>query len=91
MKSDISAAVALEDLNSSSCERIGRSQHVGSLRVPAQRNDRRVLQQKQHIADLSGLAQIDQLALQPEPFAVINFSELDDRNHVAIGIIGWWE
>ena len=45
-------------------------------------------QQQQHVSDLAGLAQINQLPLQPKPFAIINLTELDDRNHVAIEIIG---
>jgi hypothetical protein len=43
-----------------------------------------VFEQQQHIADLSGLAQIDQLPLQPQSIAVINLAELDDTDHVDI-------
>src|ERR1700691_5655932 len=55
--------------------------------IASQSNDRRVFQQQQHIANLARLAQIDQLSLQAQTFAIINLPELDDRNHVAIEII----
>ncbi len=47
-----------------------------------------MFEQQQHVADLAGLAQIDQLPLQPKPFAIIKLAELDDGNHVAFEIIG---
>src|SRR5216684_2589669 len=63
-------------------ELFGRSEHVDSLGIAPKSNDGRMFQQQQHVADLSSLAQINQLPLQPNPFAIINLTELDDRNHV---------
>ena len=37
---------------------------------------------------IRGLAQVNYLPLQAQPFAVIKLTELDDRNHVAPEIIG---
>src|SRR5712671_5040114 len=88
MKRDIATAIALEHLNTASSELFGRNEHVGSLGVASQSNDGRVFEQKQHIAYLSRLAQFDQPLLQAQPFAVVKYAELGDRNHVAIEIIG---
>jgi hypothetical protein len=88
MKRDIATAITLKDLNAAGSELFSRSQHIGRLGVASERDHRRVFEQKQDIADLSRLAQINQLLLQANPFAIINLTELDDRNHVAIEIIG---
>jgi hypothetical protein len=40
-----------------------------------------VLEQQQHIADLSPLAQIDQPLLQAQTFGIVEGAELDDGNH----------
>src|SRR5258707_3892481 len=88
MKRDIAAAIALEDLNAASGKLFGRSEHVDSLGIASEGDHWRVFEQKQHIAYLSRLAQFDQPLLQAEPFAVVEDTELDDRNHVAIEIIG---
>ena len=78
MKGHIAAAIAFKYLNSPRRQRLRRHQHIRPLRVPPERNHRRVLQQQQHIADHAGLAQLDQLLLQPKPFAIIHLTELDD-------------
>ena len=88
MKRDIAAAIALKDLNATGGELFSRCEHVGSLGIASEGDHRRVFEQKQDIADLSGLAQINQLLLQANPFAIIDLAELDDRNHVASEIIG---
>src|SRR6266853_5603702 len=88
MKSNIAAAIALEDLNAASGQLFGRSEHMSSLGIASKGNDGRMFQQQQHVVDLSSLAQINQPLLQPNPVAIINLAELDDRNHVAIEIIG---
>src|SRR5882762_11180739 len=88
MKRDVPAAIALKDINAAGGELFSRCEHVGSLGIASEGDHRRVFEQKQDIADLSGLAQINQLLLQPNPFAIINLTELDDRNHVASEIIG---
>ena len=61
---------------------------MSSFGIASKSDDGRMFQQQQHVSDLAGLAQIDRLPLQPKPFAIINLTELDDRNHVAIEIIG---
>src|ERR1700686_2504629 len=88
MKSNIAAAIALEDLNAAGSKLFGRSEHVDSFRVASKRDDGRVLKQQQHVADLPRLAQFDELPLQAQTFAIVEYAELDDRNHVAIEIIG---
>jgi hypothetical protein len=88
MKRNIAAAIALEDLDSACRQRIGGSEYISRARIASKRNDRRMFEQQQHVADLASLAQIDQLPLQPQSFCIIKLTELDDRNHVAIEIIG---
>jgi hypothetical protein len=81
MECNIPAAIALEHLNPASRQHFGRSEHVGSLGVASKRNDGRVLQQQEQIADLSSLAQFDQPPLQTQTFAVVKGTELDNGNH----------
>jgi hypothetical protein len=88
VKRNITAAVTLEYLDTASRQCIGRSEHISSFGVAPESNDGRMFQQEQHVADLSRLAQIDQPPLQAQPFGITNLTELDDRNHVAIEIIG---
>lgn len=83
MKRNVPAPIALEDLDSTSCQHFGRSKHVGSLGVASQSNDGRVFEEQEYIADLFCLAQFNQLPLQPKPFAITDLTELDDGNHVA--------
>jgi hypothetical protein len=61
---------------------------MSSFGIASKSDDGRVFQQQQHVSDLAGLAQIGRLPLQPKPFGIINLTELDDRNHVAVEIIG---
>jgi hypothetical protein len=88
VKRNIPAAIALEHLDAPSRQYFGRSEHVGSLGVASKGDDRRVLKQQKHIANLSQLPPFDQRPLQAQTLAVINLTELDDRNHVAVEIIG---
>jgi hypothetical protein len=88
VKCNVPAAVALEHLDVTGRQRIRRSEHVSSFGIAPKSDDGRMFQQQQHIWDLAGLAQINQLPLQPKSFAIINLTELDDRNHVAVEIIG---
>jgi hypothetical protein len=43
-----------------------------------------VFQQQQHVADPGRLAQINQFLLQAKAGSVIELTEFDDGNHVAI-------
>ena len=88
VKRNIPAAIALEQLDPASRQHFGRSEHVGGFGVAAERDDGRVFEEQQHVAGLSRLAPIDQLPLQAQPLAIIKLPELNDRNHVAIEIIG---
>ena len=88
MKRNIAAAIALEDLDAAGSKHLSRSEHVSSFGIASEGDDGRMFQQQQHVADLASLAQIDQLPLQAQPFAIVKHAELDDRNHVAIEIIG---
>ena len=47
-----------------------------------------MLQQQKHIANLPGLAQMDQLLLQAQPVGIADNPEMDDGNHVVLEIIG---
>jgi len=88
VKRNVPAAIAFEDLYAATCQRIGRSEYVGSSGVAAESNHRWMFKQQQNVADRSRLAQIDQRPLQPQTFAVMKPTELDHRNHVASEIIG---
>ena len=88
MKSNVPAAIALEHLDAASGQLFGRSEHMSSPGIASKSNDGRVFQEKQRIPDLPSLAQVNYLPLQAQPFAVIKLTELDDRNHVALEIIG---
>jgi hypothetical protein len=76
VKRHIPTAIAFEELDSATGERFGRGQYVGGFRVSAKSDYRRMLEQQQHIADLASLAQIDQLPLQPQAFAVVNLDRV---------------
>ena len=81
VKRNIPAAIALEQLDAASRQHFGRSEHVGGFGVAAERDDGRVFEEQQHVADLSRLAPIDQFLLEAQPFAVVKRTELDNRNH----------
>src|SRR5882762_9326600 len=84
VKSNIAASVALEDFNAAGGELFGRSEHVGSLGIASKGDDGRVFEQQQHVANLPRLAQFDEPLLQAQTFAVVEDTELDDRNHVLL-------
>ena len=88
MKRNIAAAIALKHFDPASRQHFGGSKHIGCPGIASKRDDGGMFKQQKHIADLASLAQIDQLPLQPNPFAIINLTELDDRNHGGIEIIG---
>ena len=80
VKSDISAAITLEDLNSALRKEFGRGENVIPLRIAAQSDDRRVFEQKQDVADAPFLAQFDQALLKTQAGSVVNRAELEDGN-----------
>src|ERR1700674_4664578 len=88
MKSKIPTPIALEDLNAAGSKHLSRSEHVSSFGVASKGDDGRMFEQKQDVANLPRLAQFDELPLQAQTFAIVEYAELDDRNHVAIEIIG---
>ena len=59
-------------------ELLARCDHVRRLRVAPQGDDRRVLQQQQHVGDFVVLAQLDQPLLQAQRGGVFHGAELDD-------------
>ena len=81
MKRNIAAAIALEQLDAASGKLVGRRKHIGNLGVAPESDDGSALEQQQHIADLSPLAQIDQPLLQAQTFGIVEGAELDDGNH----------
>src|SRR4029077_12586527 len=81
MKRNVPAAIALKHLDAASRELLSRSEHIGSLGIASEGDDGRMFEQKQDVADLSSLAELDQLLLQAQTFAVVKYTELDDTNH----------
>jgi hypothetical protein len=84
MKGNVASAIALEHLDPASGQNFRRSQHIGRLGIAPERNDGSVFQQQQHVADPGRLAQINQFLLQAKAGSVIELTEFDDGNHVAI-------
>lgn len=64
VKGDIATAVAFEELNPALGPEFGRGDYVCGFGIAAEGDDRRVLEQKQDVADLFFLAQSDELLLQ---------------------------
>ena len=79
VKGDIAAAVAFEQLDAALGKEFGRSDYVCGFRVAAERDDRRVFEQEQDIADLFFFAQRDQLLLQAQAGGVVDGAELDEE------------
>src|SRR5258708_29357849 len=83
VEGDVAAAVAFEDLDSAQSQLVGRQQDVGRLRVASQGDDRRVLEQEQHVADASGFAEFDQFLLDAQSGSVVDAAELEDGDHLS--------
>ena len=61
------------------------------MRVAAQRQHRRMLQQQQHIADALLVAQLHQLRLQPQALVVAHTPEIEVLNHGFIVTTGCFD
>lgn len=85
VKGDVSAAVAFEKLDAALLQQIGRADHIRSLGVAAERDNRRVLEQKEDVADLVVFAEGDELLLQAKAGWVVDGVELDYRDQILIG------
>src|ERR1700677_718375 len=88
MKRHIPATIALKHRNPASRQLFGSREHMSGLGIASKCNDRRMFQQQQDVANVSSLAQIDQLLLQSKAFAIFNLTELTKRNHARVEIIG---
>jgi hypothetical protein len=77
VEGDIAAAVAFEKLDTTLGKEFGRGDYVCGFRVAAERDDRRVFEQEQDIADLLLFPQSHQLLLQAQAGGIIDGAELD--------------
>jgi hypothetical protein len=77
VEGNVAAAVAFEKLDAALGKEFGRGDYVCGFRIAAERDNRRMFKQQQHVADFFFLAQSDQLLLQAQAGGVINGAELD--------------
>jgi hypothetical protein len=77
VEGDVTTAVAFEKFHAALGEEFRRSNHVGSFRVAAESDHRRVFEQEQNVADLLLFTQVNELPLQAQAGGVVNGSELD--------------
>jgi hypothetical protein len=59
VESDVATAVAFEEFNTALGQEPWRSNYVGSFRVAAERDDRRVFEQKENVSDFFFFAERD--------------------------------
>jgi hypothetical protein len=81
VKSHVATAIAFEYFNSAGRQRFGRSEHVGGLGIASERDDGRVLEEKEDVSDLSGFAKVDQPLLQAQAVRISDHAKLNDGNH----------
>jgi hypothetical protein len=81
VKRNVTAAVAVEQFDAALPQQFGWGNHVGSLGIAAEGDDRGVLQQEQHVANSTFFSQFDKLLLQTQASGVVNSPELDDGDH----------
>jgi hypothetical protein len=80
MEGDIAAPLDLEQLDATLLEVFRACQHVGVLRRAPQGDDRRVLDEQEHIVlDATGDALSRDLALERQPVGVRKKAEIDDE------------
>ena len=80
VKRNVPATVAFEKLDATISQEFGGSDHIRCLRVTSERDDGFMLKQNQEVTDFIFFAQGDQLLLQTKCSAVVDGSELDDRD-----------
>src|SRR5271165_2647689 len=84
VEGDVAAAVAFEEFNAALGKEFGGGDYVGGFGVAAERDDRRVFEEEEDIADFFLFAEGDELLLQREAGRVIDGAELDDRDQILI-------
>ena len=84
VEGDVAAAVAFEELNAALGKEFGRGDYVRGFGVAAERDDGRVFEQEQDVADFFFFAQGDELLLQAQAGGVVDGAELDDRDQILI-------
>lgn len=82
VESDITTAIAFEELYAALLQEFRRGDNVGGLGVAAQRDDRLMFQQEQDVADLFFLVESNQLLLQLLGGGIVDGAELDDGNQI---------
>jgi hypothetical protein len=82
MEGDIATAVAFKKFNAALREEFRGGGHIGGFGVAPERDDRRVFEQQQDVANFFRFAQVDQLLLEAETSGVVNSAELDDRDQI---------
>ncbi len=85
MEGNVAAAIDVEELDAALGEELRRSDHVFKPGIASQGDNRRMLQQQQGIADTTGLAQVEQRALQLQRRIVRDQAEMKNvDDHSAI-------
>jgi hypothetical protein len=78
----VAAAIALENLDAEFRNFFRRGNHIRTIGIPPESDDRAMLEKKKYVANSALFAQFYQPLLQAQASSVINRSELDDGNHV---------
>ena len=81
MKRHVAAAVAFEDFYAAEGQLLSRQQDVCRFGIATQRDDWRVLEQEQYVADAAGFAEFDQFLLDAQAGSVVDAAELEDGDH----------
>jgi hypothetical protein len=76
----VAATVHLMQFNAATREPLVARQDIRPRGVPAKRNDRRVLKQKERIADQAALPRSDHALLNPQRLRVGNAAEMEKMN-----------
>ena len=87
VKGDIAAAIDLVNLNATGGEQLARGDDVALAGVAAQGDDRRMLDEEQHVANALLLAELDERLLQAQSGCVIAAAEIEDGNHARTRIL----
>jgi hypothetical protein len=78
MISDVSAPVRLVERDASPLQNISGGKHVFHMRVPAKRDDMRMLDKQELVRNLAPLALFHQPALQPERLGIAEAPKIPD-------------
>jgi hypothetical protein len=82
VEGNISAAIALKYFDAALGKELRRCNDIVCFRIPAQGNDRGVLQQEQSVPDTPLFPKSNKLFLKSKPGGVVDRAELEDGDHV---------